>query len=238
MSEKQKRLFLLGKQILDIQYPYPGEWSFGGGTALSEIYWNHRFSEDIDLFLHRPFGIEFLIPNSRNRALQKAIFSTLLDLGFTEHYYNEQVRLLEYVFEDDTKLQFLNSPPITDHPTEKWSAYGCPEISIDTPYETIAKKLLFRYNKAIARDFIDIAIFIHRMPTGIESLLRQEVISHDLLEDYTEIMEKLLENPENARKIEQEAARMVYSPYMDIAKSAMQTVYTHINDLLDREIIL
>ena len=38
--------YLLGKKgILNVS-------ALGGGTALSAYYWNHRYSTDIDIFVH------------------------------------------------------------------------------------------------------------------------------------------------------------------------------------------
>ena len=62
----QKDLFDIANQILtdyNIQ-----EWSFGGGTALSYLYYQHRISYDIDIFSEDYSAINRLVENREEIA--------------------------------------------------------------------------------------------------------------------------------------------------------------------------
>jgi len=48
---KQRDLFHLANDILTSCNIKKEQWSFGGGTALSLLYYNHRMSFDIDIFI-------------------------------------------------------------------------------------------------------------------------------------------------------------------------------------------
>ncbi|MEA2050727.1 MAG: nucleotidyl transferase AbiEii/AbiGii toxin family protein [Campylobacterota bacterium] len=64
--KEQSKLLNIAVQILedyDIQ-----EWSFGGGTALSTVYYNHRMSYDIDIFSQDFSAIEIIRENYKEIA--------------------------------------------------------------------------------------------------------------------------------------------------------------------------
>ena len=65
----QKELFHIAYQIL--QDYSVSDWSFGGGTALSSLYYGHRMSYDIDIFSEDYSGIQTII------AAQKEITQNL-----------------------------------------------------------------------------------------------------------------------------------------------------------------
>jgi len=62
----QKQLFNIAYQILE-DYSIT-EWSFGGGTALSYCYYQHRMSYDIDIFIEDFSAINILLENKKEIA--------------------------------------------------------------------------------------------------------------------------------------------------------------------------
>lgn len=62
----QKELFEIAYAILE-DYNVK-EWSFGGGTALSYCYYEHRMSYDIDIFSEDFSSIDRLVNNKEEIA--------------------------------------------------------------------------------------------------------------------------------------------------------------------------
>lgn len=146
--EEQSKLLNIAVQILedyDIQ-----EWSFGGGTALSTVYYNHRMSYDIDIFSEDFSAIETIREN------YKEIASNL-------NISNKDVVVspsgVTFLLSSDThglKIDFIYSTTLTDIPYIYQDILGQKKIKIQTVKEIIARKLKYRENITI-RDFVDFA---------------------------------------------------------------------------------
>jgi len=145
----QSELFHIALQILE-DYGITS-WSFGGGTALSQLYYQHRMSYDIDIFVEEYGEIQRLI------EFQEEIAG---NLGIDGSYIQSSTTGVTFILDDDShglKLDFVYSPALTDDPFLKKKVFGVPNVKVQTHQEIIAKKLKFR-EKATIRDFVDYAI--------------------------------------------------------------------------------
>ena len=147
--EEQKVVFNIALSIIN-DYGAK-EWSFGGGTALSACYWQHRMSYDIDIFTEDALFMEKLLANKHNIA-QSLTISSENDVFFTEKH-------ITFVLHgesdnDGVKLDFLYTSPLTDQAYTYNQCFDNDNIKIQTPKEIIAKKLIRRENMTV-RDFVD-----------------------------------------------------------------------------------
>ena len=171
----QKELFHIAYQILQ-DYGVT-DWSFGGGTALSSLYYGHRMSYDIDIFSEDYSGIQTII------AAQKEITQ---NLGTSELEVAASPTGITFYLEGGTlKIDFVYSPALTSSPYHYRDVFGIENIKVQTPQEIIAKKLKYR-EKATIRDFVDYAIAEEK--EKILTKLKSEAIVD--MERYFEMIEK------------------------------------------------
>ena len=143
----QEELFNISCQILS-DYEIE-DWSFGGGTALSALYYQHRMSYDIDIFSEDFSAIQRLINNKEEIAE---------NLGIHMIEVKSSTTGITFGLDDGgLKLDFVYSPALTSKPYEVKDVFGYTNIKVQTPLEIIAKKLKHR-EKATIRDFVDYAI--------------------------------------------------------------------------------
>jgi len=171
----QKELFSVAYQILQ-DYSI-SDWSFGGGTALSSIYYNHRMSYDIDIFLEDYSAIQKIISAQKEVCKNLGIDELAVDASFTGITF--------YLEGGSLKLDFVYSPALTSNPYNYKTVFRFTDIKVQTPLEIIAKKLKFR-EKATIRDFVDYAI--SQEQDKIMTKLKSEGIVD--IERYFEVIEK------------------------------------------------
>ncbi|WP_353662636.1 nucleotidyl transferase AbiEii/AbiGii toxin family protein [Hydrogenimonas sp. SS33] len=146
---EQSELFHIALAILE-DYTIES-WSFGGGTALSSLYYRHRMSYDIDIFVEEYGEIQRLLAFQEEIAGNLAIDSSHIQASPTG---------VTFILEDEShglKLDFVYSPALTEDPFVVKEVFGVSDVKAQTPQEIIAKKLKFR-EKATIRDFVDYAI--------------------------------------------------------------------------------
>jgi hypothetical protein len=124
-------------------------WSLGGGTALSALYYQHRMSFDIDMFLEDYSEIQKILSFQIEIAHNLGISELEIDASTTGVTF--------YLEEGSLKLDFVYSPALTNHAYAYKDIFGHTQVKVQTPLEIIGKKLKFR-EKATIRDFIDYAI--------------------------------------------------------------------------------
>lgn len=173
----QKELFNITCQILN-DYGIE-EWSLGGGTALSVLYYQHRMSYDIDVFSEDFSAIQILIDNKEeiasnlNISLMQVESSTM---GITFILDTE---------ENGLKLDFVYSPALSSEPYTTKDVFGYTNVKVQTPLEIIAKKLKYR-EKATIRDFVDYAI-VEEHSQLLTKLKSEGIVD---IERYFEVIEK------------------------------------------------
>ncbi len=171
----QKELFDIALQILEDYGIHT--WSFGGGTALSVLFYQHRMSFDIDIFLEDFSEIQKLL------FYQKEIAR---NLGIGEMAISASTTGITFYLEDGSfKLDFVYSPALTGDAFVPMNVFGHNSMRVQKPLEIIAKKLKFR-EKATIRDFVDYAIAQDRQQ--ILTKLKHEAIVD--IDRYFDVIEK------------------------------------------------
>ena len=150
---------LESKGILDVS-------ALGGGTALSAYYWSHRYSTDIDIFVHSKSDITLML---RPQEWSVDFLRMLQKLGYNGDCKVHPV-YTEIVIKDSYKIQFFSVEDKTRNPYQIVDLWG-EKIQIESIEEIIAKKIFYRAHKGNARDLFDIAIAIHKKPSLFSELL-------------------------------------------------------------------
>ena len=141
--------------------------SFGGGTALSAYYWNHRYSTDIDIFL----TTSGKLPELR-ASLQKMNISD--DIRFPGNY-------LEILISDTEKIQFFETKPKMPQGRIFTSIWDFDDIYIEGIEEILVKKIYYRAHKGNTRDIFDIAVGVSKNPHFFEECLSKGGLSQEHL---------------------------------------------------------
>ena len=157
---------------------------FGGGTALSVFYFNHRYSVDLDFFSEKEFDKNIII---------KFINSLFRQLGTTvKMTKKEMVMWFELEKDKETlKVDFLNFPyPRID----KGLIYQ--SVDIDSPRDIGANKLLLLNLTEEPKDYVDL-YFILKEKYSIWDIIKAAKIKFKLDLDLISLGEDFL----NAEKI-------------------------------------
>lgn len=140
-----KDLLMLARAFLkSANIPYT-TWTFGGGTALMS-YYNHRYSKDIDIFLHDAQLLTYLTPR-----LNDYVEGKIDD-------YEEMSNSLKLKI-GNKEIDFIIAPFLTKTPFDTISIDG-KRIRIETKEEIIIKKIFYRCNTFKVRDIVDFAVVI------------------------------------------------------------------------------
>lgn len=153
---------------------------FGGGTALSIYYFQHRMSFDIDFFVKDPQYFSLLSPK--------------LWIDDLDGFYKKYIDLFHHIgitTHKNIKIDFLLSnfinPPMKDFSKMIFST----NIFIHSIEDIIANKIIFRKKDNKTRDIFDIAVALENNSNIFTSLLEKEVISIDDLRELYQTLEKL-----------------------------------------------
>lgn len=125
----------------------PPRWSFGGGTSLA-VFYDHRISYDIDIFVSSSDTVTELSP-ARNPATKALLAGR--GYQFPGNYLKLQMQSGE--------IDFIVGGTRTLDPVQPWDFEGR-EIKIDTPWETAIKKMFYRPSTFKVRDAFDLAAVI------------------------------------------------------------------------------
>ncbi len=138
--------------------------AFGGGTALAGLYWNHRYSTDIDIFI---YGDDNMIGELKPRLWNDKSKKAMKKIGYTNGSMKFSGIYLEYEITKDYKIQFLDVVQKTNTPFLKQQIWHH-KINVESIEEIIAKKIFFRADKGNTRDLFDIAVAFHKNPQILE----------------------------------------------------------------------
>lgn len=122
-------------------------WSFGGGTSLA-VFYGHRISYDVDIFLANSDTLTALSP-ARNPATKALLAGR--SYQFPGNYLKLQM--------EGGEIDFILAGRRTADPVQPWNFEGR-EINIDTPWETAIKKMFYRPSTFKVRDAFDLAAVI------------------------------------------------------------------------------
>lgn len=127
----QSELFHIALEILE-DYNI-SSWSFGGGTALSSLYYRHRMSYDIDIFVEEYGEIQRLL------TFQEEIAH---NLGVDSNHIQSSPTGVTFILDDESnglKLDFVYSLALTEDPFVTKEVFGVPEVKAQTPRRLLLK---------------------------------------------------------------------------------------------------
>lgn len=130
---------------------FTSRFYFTGGTALSSLYLNHRFSDDLDFFCAERFDTQ-------------VIFTTMKDWGRKfkfrfQSQANNVVYIFNLVFEDGTKLKvdFGYYPYKRVEPGIKLGL-----LEVDSEFDIAINKILTISQRSNAKDFVDLYFLLKK----------------------------------------------------------------------------
>lgn len=125
----------------------PDDWLFGGGTALM-LYFQHRESKDIDIFLSDAQYLTLLTPRLNN---------VVLDMSSD---YVESSNFLKLRFANG-EIDFIIAPHLTRNYYVTKKILG-EKVRVETPEEIVIKKLFYRAEILKVRDVVDVAVVFEK----------------------------------------------------------------------------
>lgn len=140
-------LFIKALKALDASRVPGDEWTFGGGTALT-VYFQHRESKDVDIFLRDAQYLTYLTPRLNNAV------------GNLTGDYVEGSHFLKLKFAEG-EVDFIIAPHLTENYYELKRVAGR-EVRVESPEEIILKKLFYRAETLKTRDVVDVAAAYER----------------------------------------------------------------------------
>jgi hypothetical protein len=167
-SEQEK---MFGVAVSILQDYNASEWSFGGGTALSILHYQHRMSYDIDIFSEDYSLIQNLIDN-RNEIGRL--------LGVPPSRIKESPGGLTFIVSDTNaklKLDFVYQSPLTSSPYAIADVFGHKQIKVQSVKEILSKKIKYREPITI-RDYIDF-YFADKHGEGLGASMLEDITSID-----------------------------------------------------------
>lgn len=145
-------------------------WTFGGGTVLT-LYYRHRRSKDIDIFVTDPQYLGFVTP--RLSPIAEAISQDYVETA-------NHVKLIR----PEGEIDFVAAPNLTEPAFELWRIEGR-KIRVETPVEVVAKKMWHRGDVLTARDLLDFALVTKKTPKKLASF------AHFLIRHWQAFLEQL-----------------------------------------------
>jgi len=201
--DNRKRLFNLAWLFLESIGLSKEDWTLGGGTTLM-LHYNHRISNDIDIFFSDAQYITYLTPRLNDTVSQYV------------DSYNEQSNSLKLIFEFG-EIDFIVAPRLTPEPYVILNIEG-KAVNTESPQEIAIKKIFYRAETLKARDIIDIAVVVKNCkdsllkylniysskvhsalerldiirPNYKEALRQMEIINKELVDHAPDIVEEFL----------------------------------------------
>ncbi|MBI4209021.1 MAG: nucleotidyl transferase AbiEii/AbiGii toxin family protein [Deltaproteobacteria bacterium] len=167
----------LQKRLLEIftEYPIFKDFYFTGGTALSAIYLQHRFSEDLDFFTEVPQGVARIIPIIEEIAKKVGLqivmgrrFETLFECTLAKG--SEEKVEFDFALDLPGRLQ-----PVRLEPSLR--------LYVDNELDIACNKLSALYDRAEPKDFVDL-YFLVQEKMSFETLLANARKKFPGIDDY------------------------------------------------------
>lgn len=147
---QQKELFHLACDILTSYGITKNQWSFGGGTALSTIFYDHRMSYDIDIFIEDMGAFDNLFEH--REEIRK-------DLNLPKENLLASTRSMTFIVEAKNaglKMDFVCFDKVSNYPNKIMTVFDINGVRVQSVEEILSKKLKYRDNVTV-RDYVDFA---------------------------------------------------------------------------------
>jgi predicted nucleotidyltransferase component of viral defense system len=176
---KQQQAFL---DFFNSQAELYKRFYFSGGTALSEYYLQHRFSEDLDFFCENEFisaDLSLFLTTHKN------------DFGADQVQYqqsfNRNMFFLHYPDDTELKLEFTYYPF-----TRLEEGQRIRNIEVDSVLDIAVNKVFTLTQQARGRDFFDIYIICQKYNFNFNNLLKKARQKFDFPINYLELGKNLI----------------------------------------------
>ena len=154
-----------------------------GGTALSEFYLRHRYSEDLDFFSEKEFEIKDI-------TLLLETYRNLFSKPKIEYKQSFNRNIYQLLYKNNTflKIEFTYFPFKRIDSTKKIN-----NISIDSLQDIAVNKLFTIYQNPRGRDYFDIYFILKKEKSlSIERLIKLARIKFDTNIDYIQLGTNML----------------------------------------------
>ena len=190
---------------------------FGGGTALSIYYYQHRLSFDIDLFILNPQYLSFFSPK---------LWIEDYD-SFDQSQYIDKSNHIGVITSNNIKIDILVDPnstsPLVDDSKEIFPF----DIYIESIEDIIAKKIVFRKKDNKTRDIFDIALCISKNKYLLNELIKSEkILKDDLIQLKEALLSINIERYYSQLKIVEPIKK-----YENIANKSVEIILNNIQEL-------
>jgi len=135
-------------------------YAFGGGTALSLCYFQHRLSFDVDIFIYDVQLMNYINP----QIFFEDIEDEIDDYMCMSHQIN-------MITKDEIYINILSVENLNPN-KNTFLELKNDSILVETPEEIIAKKIIHRKNDNKVRDLFDIAFALHLDRNFLNELLK------------------------------------------------------------------
>ncbi len=156
---------------------------FGGGTALSYYYLQHRYSEDLDFFSQEEFDPQSVTVILKD--LQKKLNFTSFDY---QNSFNRNLYFLRFDNDYILKLEFTYYPFQQIEPPKKNNG-----ILVDSIIDIATNKLFTISQKPRGRDYFDLFAIIEKYKYEIEYLRVKAKLKFDWHVDPLQLASRLFE---------------------------------------------
>ncbi|OGK10201.1 hypothetical protein A2767_02000 [Candidatus Roizmanbacteria bacterium RIFCSPHIGHO2_01_FULL_35_10] len=142
---------------------------FTGGTALSEFYLQHRYSEDLDFFPEKKFGLDIV---REKVSLWSKDHKFTFKAEFVEFVY---IFILNFSYGTSLKLDFGYYP---HQRLEKGKMFG--NFAVDSLLDIAVNKLSAINQRSTVRDFVDLYFLLDKFTIwdlieGVRVKFNQEI---------------------------------------------------------------
>jgi len=149
---------------------FTGRFYFTGGTALSEVYLQHRVSEDLDLFTEKEFETQKVLEITGTLAREKKF---TINPRWSEPV---MIYILKYADGEVLKVDFAKYPYARLEESQK-KIVG---ITVDSLLDIAVNKLLSMTQRMEVKDFVDMYFLLKRfsfwdLVRGVEVKFKVEV---------------------------------------------------------------
>ncbi|NCN03529.1 MAG: nucleotidyl transferase AbiEii/AbiGii toxin family protein [Candidatus Pacebacteria bacterium] len=156
---------------------------FGGGTALSHYYLQHRFSEDLDFFSQEEFDPQIITVTLKR--LQKKLGYKSFDY---QSSFNRNLYFLRFKDDYILKLEFTYYPFQQVEQPKKIDG-----ILVDSVIDIATNKLFTILQKPRGRDYFDLYHIIQKYNFNIEDLRMKAKLKFDWHVDPLQLASRLFE---------------------------------------------
>lgn len=157
-------------------------YTFTGGTALSEVYLQHRLSEDLDFFTRSP-----VMDHKINAFIDKAKAT----IGYTSYEKRVYSGLFMYTltFPDDDRLK-LDFNEYDFPPVERGTKLG--KLDVDSIFDIAVNKLEAILSRAKVRDFVDLYFAIPAIGCDLDQVRMRLADKFSGIRDDEEVVRHLV----------------------------------------------